>query len=325
MSSAPEIEQSDILIRMGSILNSEMEPMKKRFRALFTLRNLGGHAAIDAICESFTSSSALLKHELAYCLGQMGDRYAKPVLEQVLKDENQEPIVRHEAGETKNTDVIFYYISVAFLFNAIMFTECEHFVCIFLAEALGAIADPSAISVLSQYKNSAIKEIAQTCELALQRIEWINSSPDVCLSNGDRTIEPVPPHPEHLRQLLSIENLEMILLDCTAKLWDRYQALFTLKHIGLESDGSALLRHEVAFVLGQLANPVAMDVLQRRLCKMDENCMVRHECAEALGAIGNLECRRILEQFLQDKERVVRESCEFLDSVHKGILYFHIH
>ncbi|KRX46866.1 Deoxyhypusine hydroxylase [Trichinella murrelli] len=232
MSSAPEIEQSDILIRMGSILNSEMEPMKKRFRALFTLRNLGGHAAIDAICESFTSSSALLKHELAYCLGQMGDRYAKPMLEQVLKDENQEPIVRHEA-----------------------------------AEALGAIADPSAISVLSLYKNSAIKEIAQTCELALQRIEWINSSPEVCLSNGDTTI-------------------------------------------GLESDGSALLRHEVAFVLGQLANPVAMDVLQRRLCKMDENCMVRHECAEALGAIGNLECRRILEQFLQDKERVVRESCE---------------
>ncbi|KRX99141.1 Deoxyhypusine hydroxylase [Trichinella pseudospiralis] len=279
MSSAREIEQSDILIRMGSILNSEMEPMKKRFRALFTLRNLGGHTAIDAICKSFTSSSALLKHELAYCLGQMGDRYAKPMLEQVLKDENQEPIVRHEA-----------------------------------AEALGAIADPSAISVLLQYKNSAIKEIAQTCELALQRIEWINSSP-----------EPVPPHPEHLRQSLSIENLEMILLDCTAKLWDRYQALFTLKHIGLESDGSALLRHEVAFVLGQLANPAAMDVLKRRLCKMDENCMVRHECAEALGAIGNLECRLILEQFLQDKERVVRESCEFLDTAHKSILYFHMH
>ncbi|KRY77737.1 Deoxyhypusine hydroxylase [Trichinella pseudospiralis] len=275
MSSAREIEQSDILIRMGSILNSEMEPMKKRFRALFTLRNLGGHTAIDAICKSFTSSSALLKHELAYCLGQMGDRYAKPMLEQVLKDENQEPIVRHEA-----------------------------------AEALGAIADPSAISVLLQYKNSAIKEIAQTCELALQRIEWINSSPEVCSSNGGTTIEPVPPHPEHLRQSLSIENLEMILLDCTAKLWDRYQALFTLKHIGLESDGSALLRHEVAFVLGQLANPAAMDVLKRRLCKMDENCMVRHECAEALGAIGNLECRLILEQFLQDKERVVRESCE---------------
>ncbi|KRX46865.1 Deoxyhypusine hydroxylase [Trichinella murrelli] len=213
MSSAPEIEQSDILIRMGSILNSEMEPMKKRFRALFTLRNLGGHAAIDAICESFTSSSALLKHELAYCLGQMGDRYAKPMLEQVLKDENQEPIVRHEA-----------------------------------AEALGAIADPSAISVLSLYKNSAIKElkdilkIAQTCELALQRIEWINSSPEVCLSNGDTTIEPVPPHPEHLRQLLSIENLEMILLDCTAKLWDRYQALFTLKHIGTEEAISSICK-----------------------------------------------------------------------------------
>lgn len=38
--------------------------------------------------------------------------------------------------------------------------------------------------------------------------------------------------------------------------------------------------------------------------------MVRHECAEALGAIATEECRRTLERYMADAERVVRESCE---------------
>jgi deoxyhypusine monooxygenase len=37
--------------------------------------------------------------------------------------------------------------------------------------------------------------------------------------------------------------------------------------------------------------------------------MVRHEAAEALGAIATEECSQILEQHVQDPERVVRESC----------------
>ena len=37
--------------------------------------------------------------------------------------------------------------------------------------------------------------------------------------------------------------------------------------------------------------------------------MVRHECAEALGAIATEECTKILEEYLQDSERVVKESC----------------
>ena len=43
-------------------------------------------------------SSALLKHELAFCLGQMRDRAAIPALLGVLQDSQQEPMVRHEAG-----------------------------------------------------------------------------------------------------------------------------------------------------------------------------------------------------------------------------------
>jgi len=83
---------------VGNILNDKHRSLAERFRALFTLRNIGGKTAVDSIAACFDDPSALLKHELAYCLGQMQDTYAIPVLVAVLKDITQEPMVRHEAG-----------------------------------------------------------------------------------------------------------------------------------------------------------------------------------------------------------------------------------
>lgn len=83
---------------IGKVLNDPARPMKERFRALFTLRNVGGEAAIQCISKCFVDESVLLKHELAYCLGQMQDKRAIPILRNVLEDKNHDPIVRHEAG-----------------------------------------------------------------------------------------------------------------------------------------------------------------------------------------------------------------------------------
>ena len=44
----------------------------------------------------FKDDSALLKHELAYCLGQIGDERALSVLQDVLGDMKEDPMVRHE-------------------------------------------------------------------------------------------------------------------------------------------------------------------------------------------------------------------------------------
>lgn len=83
---------------IGSVLNDKNRPLKERFRALFTLKNLGGAEAIEQIGKCFGDESALLKHELAYCMGQMQDVNAVPHLITVLEDLAQEPMVRHEAG-----------------------------------------------------------------------------------------------------------------------------------------------------------------------------------------------------------------------------------
>lgn len=83
---------------IGRTLLDTEQPLPARFRALFTLRNLGGRAAVECISRAFGDGSALLKHELAFCLGQMQDEAAIPVLLGVLQDTAQEPMVRHEAG-----------------------------------------------------------------------------------------------------------------------------------------------------------------------------------------------------------------------------------
>lgn len=76
------------------------------------------------------------------------------------------------------------------------------------------------------------------------------------------------------------------------------------------SDSSALLRHEIAYVMGQMQDPLAVEALSRSLAAGDEHPMVRHEAAEALGAIANDDTLPLMKQYACDKERVVRESCE---------------
>ena len=80
-------------------------------------------------------------------------------------------------------------------------------------------------------------------------------------------------------------------------------------HAGLKCK-SALFRHEVAYVLGQMQHGACIPELTAALADPAEHAMVRHECAEALGAIAQEGCLQRLAGFLGDGERVVRESCQ---------------
>ena len=80
---------------VGDILNDTNKSLSERFRALFTLRGIASHEAIGEIGRCFNDPSALLKHECAYCLGQIQDPYAIPMLRDVLEDTAQEPMVKY--------------------------------------------------------------------------------------------------------------------------------------------------------------------------------------------------------------------------------------
>ncbi len=125
---------------LRNTLCDENEKMFQRMRALFALRNIGGKESVDALAAAYSSQSALLKHEIAYVMGQMQDSNAVPHLIDRLEDKDEDIMVRHEA-----------------------------------AEALGAIGDRTALSVLEKFVDDDEVVIAESCEVALDLLEWVAS------------------------------------------------------------------------------------------------------------------------------------------------------
>lgn len=62
-------------------------------------------------------------------------------------------------------------------------------------------------------------------------------------------------------------------------------------------------------MLGQIQSDACVAQLSTNLMDVEESPMVRHECAEALGSIATEEATSVLQGYLKDSERVVRESC----------------
>jgi deoxyhypusine monooxygenase len=239
---------------------------------------------------------ALLRHEFAYVMGQLRDERSIPALEKILLDESDDIMVRHECGE-----------------------------------ALGAIGSSGSIATLEMCARDKSIEVGQTCQLALDFIRWkINGGGDgdehapiacACMISPYSSVDPAPPHPKH--EGLSTAEIGSILKDESMPLFERFRAMFSLRNRGgkevvqelgnalVQDDSSALLRHEVAYVLGQLQHSDGVEFLETSLKRENEHRMVRHESAEALGAIEERwgECELILEQFLDDRDDVVRESC----------------
>ena len=137
---APPADQSELHTHRALLLD-ENARMFERMRAVFALRNDGTDHAVDALCEAFDSSSALLRHELAYVLGQMQNPRALSTLWGRLSDEDEHVMVRHEA-----------------------------------AEAMGAIGDPSSRKVLEAYLKHPSPEVSESCEVALDLLDWCERS-----------------------------------------------------------------------------------------------------------------------------------------------------
>ncbi|KAF1972184.1 Deoxyhypusine hydroxylase [Bimuria novae-zelandiae CBS 107.79] len=301
---APEAPAQDAQVQaLRKILTSEQEALARRFRALFSLKYLASLQppseqtvpAIEAIAAAFTSPSALLKHELAYCLGQSRHDAAINPLRHVLQDKEEDAMCRHEA-----------------------------------AEALGALGDKGSLGLLKGLRDDAqeLDVVRETCDIAVDRIVWEHGlqSKDEQLKKSDfASIDPAPPLPQG-QKAPSIPELEKTLLDTSIPLFKRYRAMFALRNLASPpdlptavpavqslargfADPSALFRHEIAFVFGQLSHPASIPSLVETLSNQKEQSMVRHEAAEALGSLGDEEgVEDILKKFLDDPEQVVRDS-----------------
>ncbi|MEW5319683.1 MAG: hypothetical protein WDW38_010822 [Sanguina aurantia] len=158
--------------------------------------------------------------------------------------------------------------------------------------------------------------VAETCQLALQRIEYLVAHPDA--SNEESPYYSVDPTPA-LPASTPLAELRAAVLDESKRMFDRYSALFALRNKGgkeavailgeVFGARSALLKHETAYVLGQMQDAEAVAVLMRVLKDADEHAMVRHEAAEALGAIADSKTIVFLKGFSSDPEPIVADSC----------------
>ncbi|KAL9100378.1 MAG: hypothetical protein Q9187_009372, partial [Circinaria calcarea] len=271
------------VISLRKALTSESVPLARRFRALFSLKHLAclhpptcqTLSAIQAIAAAFTSPSALLKHELAYCLGQTRNLDCVPYLRKVLEDRDEDSMCRHEA-----------------------------------AEALGALGDMESLGLLRNLRDDAAEEdvVRETCDIAVERIEWENlgeRAKERLKQSDFASIDPAPPLPQ-TSERPAITELQATMLNTKLPLFQRYRAMFALRDLasppdlptavdavntlasGFE-DPSALFRHEIAFIFGQLSHPASIPSLVTTLSNEKEESMVRHEAAEALGSLGDEE------------------------------------
>ena len=137
----PALEAKNIKILKENLLSEDLE-LFPRYRAMFSLRNLGTDESILALAEGLKSKNALFRHEIAYVLGQIQSPLVTNQLIECLRDVNELDMVRHEC-----------------------------------AEALGSIATDEVYEELSKYLNKSQPEVLrESCVVALDFADYNNTS-----------------------------------------------------------------------------------------------------------------------------------------------------
>lgn len=259
---------------------------------------------IDILANGFKSQSSLLRHEVAYVIGQLGDSAACGLLSSVLEDVNEDCMVRHEAGE-----------------------------------ALGAIGNEESIPILEKYLNDPVREVRETCEIAIANIRHhsgrkddgsaqVQQSDKTQVDNEFQSVDPAPP----VEDDIPTSELREQFLNMDLPLFERYRVMFALRNRvsrlndldalralcdGFREEEGALFKHEIAFVMGQLQRHETAETLERVLRDEREHAMVRHEAAEALGSISDPKSLQVLQDFQKDSAEAVSDSCIVAVDMHE--------
>lgn len=259
-------------------------------------------SAVQALIKAFRLEprSDLLKHEICYCLGQMNTSEENTAaieefFEQVI-NEDHSSIVIHEA-----------------------------------VEGYANLNPKNIHTLLEKFKDSEDKLVYETCQLALDLKKWNEDTDFGKTENLDLkalkhpTNDPAPPYnPENNENYKSVAWLKKLLLDPNEPIFERYRAMFTLREIGTDEaclalcetltkenkdNCSALLKHEIGFVFGQLGHEfakVCVPYLEETVADENEAAVVRHECVIALGDITDK--KTVMEKYSKDQDDIVRES-----------------
>ena len=126
------------------------------------------------------------------------------------------------------------------------------------------------------------------------------------------------------------KNWKKIILDLNENQEARIQAAFHLENAGdeesidvlgkaLVQDPSPIVRHEIAFSLGETAHPNSAGKHLMKAIEEDENIFVVHESLLALGTLGKKEFIPFVKKYLNDPRPEISESAEIsLQRINSG-------
>ena len=283
----------------ATTLQDIAKPITDRVSALFCLRTVATIEAVEGLIKAFDleDRSDLLRHEICYCLGQMNkspehDKAILGFFERILQGDYTK-IVLHEA-----------------------------------VEALGNVSKENNLKLLDRFADEKDGILYETCFLTQKLVEWRTATDNgkkECLNLSKlkyTTNDPAPPYNfKREPKYASVPFLTEMLLDNEKyDLFERYRALFTLREINTEEAVVAmcvgimpenskrcsdLLKHEVAFVVGQMEEVFMPAVPYLLACveNPEEAPIVRHEVLICLGM--NLDDKKKIEHFLQNPDLIV--------------------
>lgn len=287
-----------------ALASDNSKPIKERFSGVFWLRNNKSKEACDALMRVVERSkdSELLQHDAVYIIGQLGHSSSIPFLISLLHDDSYKPIVRHEAGEALGN-----------------FPEAKH----------------ETIPELRKHLNSPIDVLATTVDLAIRKLETYNSDSNTYNKTVKGSLEPAEPlTPEKFATLLAQrgktrEQVCDLLADPTLDEFSKYgivyffrdhpsplgeRALLFMLDKENRKKTSALIRHEVCFILGQLdakvKNQSTKDTLAACAGDAEEDQIVRHEAVLSYAGIFGED--EFIEKMKQDPNVMVSQSAKCL-------------
>ena len=108
-------------------------------------------------------------------------------------------------------------------------------------EALGAIGSSESLDILEKYSTSETVEVAETCQLAVQRIKWLLDEQKKSVIDASYKENPYCSHdPTPATKDKNVTELREILLDESLPLFERYRAMFALRNKGDDTSVQAL-------------------------------------------------------------------------------------
>lgn len=117
------------------------------------------------------------------------------------------------------------------------------------------------------------------------------------------------------------KDWKKILIDLTKTKEERIQAAFHLENSAEDEsvkimgeslfiEPSPIVRHEIAFSLGETANSKLASKYLMKAIETDKNIFVRHEAILALATLGKKEFIPFIKKYLNDPEIEIAESAE---------------